>query len=94
MTEEHLSTDELQDRCWAVLAAAAEGRDQDVDELLVTLPWADLVTVVCGIGSLAVGALARSFGLDEDTARGRVAEVARGLLAERLAAREGPADAE
>jgi hypothetical protein len=92
VNEEYLSPDEMEDRVWAVLAATAEDRDQDVDELLVTLPWDDLVTVVCGLGSVAAGAMARRTGLDAATARGRVAEVARTLLMERRAARERPAD--
>ncbi|MGA5339024.1 hypothetical protein ACPCK3_07395 [Streptomyces griseoincarnatus] len=92
MTEEHLTPDELGDRCWAVLAAAAEDRHDDVSELLEPLPWADLVTVVCGIGAFTVGAMAGRAGLDEPTARSRVAEVVRRELLERLAEREGPAD--
>ncbi|MFD0138022.1 hypothetical protein ACFVIL_29280 [Streptomyces sp. NPDC127159] len=92
MTEEWLDQDELTARCWAVLAAVAEGRHEDVDELLVTLPWDDLVTVVCGIGSVAVGALAGPTGLDKATARERVADAARRLLMERIAKREGPPD--
>ncbi|WP_108986961.1 hypothetical protein [Streptomyces coelicoflavus] len=92
MTEELLSPDELTDRCWAVLAAAAEDRHDDVSELLETLPWPDLVTVVCGIGAFTVGAMAGRAGLDEATARADVAAVVRRELLERLARREGPTD--
>ncbi|WP_405698202.1 hypothetical protein OHA99_26730 [Streptomyces coelicoflavus] len=92
MTEERLSPDELTDRCWAVLAAAAEDRHDDVDELLVTLPWPDLVTVVCGIGAFTAGAMAGRAGLDEATARTDVADVVRRELLERLARREGRTD--
>ncbi|MCX4557956.1 hypothetical protein OHA02_17310 [Streptomyces phaeochromogenes] len=92
MTEERLSNDELYDRCWAVFALAVEGRDDDVDELLVTLPWEDVITVVCGLGSMAAGAMGRGTGLDEVAARARVAGMARAMLMERLAARERPAD--
>ncbi|MFG2311172.1 hypothetical protein ACGFS9_21255 [Streptomyces sp. NPDC048566] len=90
MTEEHLTTDQLGDRVWAILAATAEGRDADVDELLVALPWPDLITVVCGLGALATGAVAGHAGIDHTTARGRVADAARGLLADRIAQRERP----
>ncbi|NEA78033.1 hypothetical protein G3I30_02640 [Actinospica acidiphila] len=92
MSEEHLTPDELTDRCWAVLAAATEQRHDDVDELLVVLPWDDVVTVVCGIASFTVGAVIGQADMDERTGRERLAEVVRRELLERLASRERPAD--
>ncbi|GHC26998.1 MULTISPECIES: hypothetical protein [Streptomyces rochei group] len=92
MTEELLTPDELTDRCWAVTAAAAEGRHEDVDELLVTLPWDDLVTVVFTVAQLGVGLLSGGADPRDQEARARVADRLRGFLLERLAEREGPAD--
>lgn len=88
MIEERLSPDELGDRVWAVLAAAAEDRDDDVDELLVTLPWPDLVTVVVGVAGLSVGFMAGGVFPPPDAERARLAEYFRALVLERLARRE------
>ncbi|MER6484108.1 hypothetical protein ABT264_11270 [Streptomyces virginiae] len=82
MSEDHLTADELQDRAWAVLAAAAEDRPGDVDELLVTLPWDDLVTVVHTTARACVTILAGPDG------HARLADAVRGLLLERRAERE------
>ncbi|WP_435272201.1 hypothetical protein [Streptomyces parvulus] len=92
MTEERLTPDELGDRCWAVLAAAAENRDDDVDELLVTLPWDDLVSVVFTVAQLGVGLLSGGADPRDQEARARVAETVRRELVQRLAERERPAD--
>lgn len=91
MTEEHLTDDELSDRVWAILAAAAEGRDQDVSELLVTLPWDDVVTVVLGIAGLSFGFMAGGVFPPSEAERARLAEHFRALLLENVAER-GPTD--
>ncbi|WP_411076656.1 hypothetical protein [Streptomyces sp. cmx-10-25] len=87
MTEEHLTPDELTDRCWAVVTAAAENRPDDIDELLVTLPWDDLVSVVFSVAQLGVGMLTRGADPRDEDARARVADRLRVLLLERAAGR-------
>ena len=89
VTEENLTADELQDRAWAVLAAVAEERGADVDELLVTLPWRDLVAVVYGIANVTVGFMAGSHDFPLTAAeRTRVVVMLRGMLLNRAAGRD------
>lgn len=88
MTEEQLTPDELGDRVWAIIAAAAENRTADVDELLVTLPWADLVTAVSGLAQLGVAVLAQGADPYDTDARARVADTLRALIVERVAGRD------
>lgn len=87
MTEEQLTPDELSDRVWAIVAAAAENRPDDVDELLVTLPWPDLVTVVFGMAQLGVAMLSQGADPYDEDARARVADRVRALIVERVAGR-------
>ncbi|MGV9875290.1 hypothetical protein ACWDUG_21585 [Streptomyces cellulosae] len=85
--------DELQDMASAVLVAAAENRDEDVDELLVALIWPDLVTVVFMLANLALGFVApRSWDVREPAVREHLAERLRAELLSRTARREGLAD--
>jgi hypothetical protein len=93
VTEEQLTDEELQDRAWAVLAAAAEKRADDIDELLVTLPWDDMVTVVSLTATLCVGYMAGNgvFPPPEGELE-RTAEQLRALLLKRRAARESSHD--
>ncbi|MEU9754549.1 hypothetical protein AB0D90_15610 [Streptomyces althioticus] len=85
--------DELQDMASAVLVAAAESRDEDVDELLVGLVWPDLVTVVFMLANLALGFVApSSWDVREPAVRERLAERLRVELLSRAARREGLAD--
>ncbi|MGG8409949.1 hypothetical protein ACM614_26950 [Streptomyces sp. 12297] len=86
MSEEILTTDELEDRTWAILAAAAENRSGDVDELLVTLTWDDLVTVVHATARTCARVMVGPGSLDQ------LAEQVRGHLMERRAEREGLGD--
>ncbi|MGW1039640.1 hypothetical protein [Streptomyces sp. NPDC002547] len=93
MTEEYLTADEMEDRVWAILAAATENRPEDIDELLVTLPWPDLVEIVFFVAQLGVALLTRGADPRDQDARAKVATQLRALLVERLAARERPGDA-
>ncbi|MGW2584528.1 hypothetical protein ACWCYZ_24915 [Streptomyces virginiae] len=86
MSDDVLTPAELQDRAWAVLAAAAEDRPDDVNELLVTLPWDDLVTVVHATARACVTILAGPEG------HARLADEVRALLLERRAERERGSD--
>ncbi|MGW3392791.1 hypothetical protein [Streptomyces hydrogenans] len=88
MSDEILSSGELADRCWAIVTAAAENRPDDVGELLVSLPWPDLVTVVFGVAQLGVVLLTPGVDPRDEDARARVAEGVRALLLERAAGRE------
>lgn len=82
-SEDILTPSELEDRAWAVLAAAAEDRPGDVDELLVTLRWDDLVTVVHATARACVTILAGPDG------HARLADAVRALLLDRRVEREG-----
>jgi predicted outer membrane lipoprotein len=79
---ETLTEGELMARAFAVLAAVAEERTDDVDQLLVTLRWPDLTTVVYALGNLAVDVIAELRGLDCEVPgdRAAVAEQARRLV--------------
>jgi hypothetical protein len=79
---ETLTEGELIARAWAVVAAVAEERTGDVDELLRTLRWPDLATVVYALGNLAVDLIAELRGLDCEAPEDRalVAEQARRLV--------------
>lgn len=79
---ETLTEGELIARAWAVVAAVAEERTSDVDELLRSLRWPDLTTVVYGLGNLAVDLIADRRGLDCEAPEDRavVAEQARRLV--------------
>lgn len=83
MTEEDLDVPELEDRVWAILAAAGDNRPDDVSELLETLPWSDLVTVVFGVAELNV----RLMSGGDEQARGRLVERMRAHLLERAGQR-------
>ncbi|MGW1034314.1 hypothetical protein ACWD4Z_19255 [Streptomyces antibioticus] len=91
MSDEILTPDELHDRTLAILAAAAEGRADDVDELLVTLPWHDLVTVVFGIAQLGARIFAPSVPAMFEQTQTQAADRLRALLLERQAERPGDA---
>ncbi|MGW0630148.1 hypothetical protein [Streptomyces sp. NPDC002758] len=86
-TEEDLNPDQMEDRVWAILAAAAENRTDDISELLVTLPWPDMVEVVFYVAQLGVALLTGGAGPRDQEARARVAARLRALLLERQAGR-------
>jgi hypothetical protein len=89
VTEEQLTEGELTDRVWAIVAAAAENRPDDMEELLVTLPWPDAMTVVFCVAQLAVAMLSQGADPYDTEARARVADQLRALIVERMAGRDG-----
>ncbi|MGA5599865.1 hypothetical protein ACPCUF_02305 [Streptomyces griseoincarnatus] len=91
VTEEHLTESEMVARAAAILATVAEERGDDLDELLVTLPWPDMMTVMYAVGNVAVEALALLHGLDNETPEGRqaVAEQARRMAVRELSDDDG-----
>lgn len=91
MTEEDLSAGELRERALAVIAAAAEDRDDDISELLATLPWDDLISVVYGVASLCAAHMAGSRFPPDPAAMALVADHLRGRIARCAAERtDGP----
>ncbi|MFF9215507.1 hypothetical protein [Streptomyces viridosporus] len=79
---ETLNESELVVRTLAVVAAVAEERTDDVDELLRTLDWPGVTTVAYSLANVAVESLAVLYGLDSETPEGRaaVADQARRLV--------------
>lgn len=91
MTEESLTESEMVARALAIVATVADERGDDLDELLVTLPWPDLLTVVYAVANTTVETLALLHGLDAGTPEGRqkVAEQARRLAVRELSDDDG-----
>lgn len=86
MNEDELTPAELEDRAWAITVAAAEDRAEDVDELLVTLTWDDIVSVVYAVARTSATILAGPRG------RAELADAIRRQLLERQAERDGHGD--
>lgn len=79
MTDEALTDRELEARAWAILAAVADDRGADVDALLGTLLWSDLVAVVYAIAHVCVEFIAGTDDLT-DADRERVGAQVRRIL--------------
>ena len=91
VTEEDLDVPGLTARAMVVIATVAEGRTDDLDELLVTLRWDDLVTVMNAVADVTVQALALVYGIDHRSPEGRqaVADQARRLAVRELSDDDG-----
>ena len=82
MSGEQLTEADLETRAWAVVAAVAEDRTGDVDQLLATLDRPDVEAVVYGIANAFVEVLADRYGLDGENPedRAQVADRARRIV--------------
>jgi hypothetical protein len=80
------------DRCWAILATVADGRYEDVGQLLADLDEDDLGHVVSSLAALAVGFLMpRGTPWTDTGRRDRVSATLRAELLRR-ALPDGPPD--